>query len=186
VTVTVLPPWIPSELPSVDVTSGGTRWAGLSPFLLGPVPLYDLRESATMENAWQYAKVYAQHARPDGGPSSAYWDWAHAGWASSRAVRYPMGKGARPLYCLWAGEQLGYLQARRRVYLPLYAQAVRFRALPQLRALRELAAAGDLVIRDYDAYDHRALGYSWEDVLNDPDRTMGHGLVLAMMIEGVA
>jgi hypothetical protein len=33
--------------------------------------------------------------------------------------------------------------------------------------------------------DHRARGYSWEDVINDPDRKMGRGFVLAMMIEGV-
>jgi hypothetical protein len=43
----------------------------------------------------------------------------------------------------------------------------------------------DLVLVDFDAYDHRALGYSWADVMNDPERKMGHGFVLAMMIEGV-
>jgi hypothetical protein len=51
--------------------------------------------------------------------------------------------------------------------------------------LRQAAEAGDIVLQDFDAYDHRALGYSWDDVINDPDRKMGHGFVLAMMIEGV-
>jgi len=44
---------------------------------------------------------------------------------------------------------------------------------------------GDIAIRDYDSYDHISLGYSWDDVINDPSRKMGHGFVLAMMIEGV-
>jgi hypothetical protein len=57
-------------------------------------------------------------------------------------------------------------------------------AFPQFKALREESRKGDIAILDYDAYDHRALGYSWDDVINDPKRKMGHGFVLAMMIEG--
>jgi hypothetical protein len=41
------------------------------------------------------------------------------------------------------------------------------------------------VLRDFDAYDHRSLGYTWGDVMNDPHRKMGHGFVLAMMIGNV-
>jgi hypothetical protein len=178
VTVHVLPPWTPSELPSFDVTTHGSNsWRGLSPMLLGPVMLYDGHWSATMENAWQYAKVYP------GYDNGSYWPWAQAGWANPRGVRYPMGKGAVPLYSAWAGERLGYTQARRRIYAPLYAQAVRFYSRHLLTALKHQAAAGDLVIRDFDAYDHRALGYSWGDVIADPDRKMGHGFVLAMMLD---
>ena len=51
--------------------------------------------------------------------------------------------------------------------------------------LRAIAQRADVVLIDFDAYDHRVLGYSWGDVMNDPDRKMGHGFVLAMMIEGV-
>lgn len=159
-----------------DVTTHGHEWRALSPMLLGPVPLYSGMWSRTMENAWQYAKVY----RPDG-----YWPWARAGWASPRAVRYPMGKGARPLYSLWAGDELGYIEARRRVYAPVYAQAVRFGPLNLFLQLRDLCRQNDVVLIDFDAYDHRALGYSWDDVMNDAERKMGHGFVLAMMIEGV-
>jgi hypothetical protein len=96
-----------------------------------------------------------------------------------------MGRGARPLYSAWAGEKLGYIAARRRIYAPLYAQAVRFRQLDVFLRLRSWAQQADVVLIDFDAYDHRALGYSWEDVINDPGRKMGHGFVLAMMIEGV-
>ena len=163
---------------TADVTTHGSTHRPLSPMLLGPVPLYGGEWSRTMENAWQYSKVYPQH-RYDG-----YWPWARAGWDSMRAERYPMGKGARPLHALWAGEELDYIAARRRIYIPLYAQAVRFHQLGLFLTLRERARTGDLVILDFDAYNHRALGYTWDDVINDPHRKMGHGFVLAMMIEG--
>lgn len=172
---------------AIDVTSRGDEYRALSPFLLGPVPLYAGYWSRTMENAWQYAKVYACHT--DGGVLhdnlTAYWPWARAGWDNPRAVRYPMGRGAKPQYSLWAGDELGYTEARRRVYAPVYAQAVRFGPLNLFLRLRMLARQGDVVLIDFDAYDHRALGYSWDDVMNDPDRKMGHGFVLAMMIESV-
>ena len=158
------------------MTTHGITYRNLSPMLLGPVPLYDGMWSRTMENAWQFSKVY---------PACVYWPWARAGWDNPRAVRYPVGRGAKPLYSLWAGEQLGYIAARKRIYIPLYAQAVRFHQLSLLADLRNRACQGDIVILDFDAYDHRALGYSWDDVVNDPDRKMGHGFVLAMMIEGV-
>ena len=161
-----------------DVTTHGGTYRPLSPMLLGPVPLYGGLWSATMENAWQYAKVYPPYAH-DG-----YWPWALAGWNNPRGVRYPMGKGAQPLYSQWAGEQLDYITARRRIYAPLYAQAVRFHKLDLFLNLCEQACSGDAMLIDFDAYDHRALGYPWDDVMNDPDRKMGHGFVLAMMIEG--
>jgi hypothetical protein len=184
-TVTVIPPgqafFAHDDLRAVhDVTSHGGQFRPLSPFLLGPVPLYGGMWSRTMENAWQYAKVYDGYGALD----QRYWDWARAGWDNPRGVRYPMGRGARARFSLWAGEHLDYVSARRRVYAPLYAQAVRFHQLSLLAELRRLAWHGELVLIDFDAYDHRALGYSWEDVMSDPGRKMGHGFVLAMMIEG--
>lgn len=164
---------------AIDVTSRGDEYRALSPFLLGPVPLYAGYWSRTMENAWQYAKVYPEHTYGN------YWPWAFTGWNDPRAVRYPMGKGAKPLHTLWAGDKLGYVDARRRVYIPLYAWAVRFYQPYLLSGLREAHLEGrDLVLVDFDAYDHRQAGLTWEDVINDPHRKMGHGFVLAMMIEG--
>jgi hypothetical protein len=176
-TIYVLPRWHRTGQPSFDVTSGSGQWRALSPFTLGPVMLYDGRWSRNMENGWQYAKVYSDHLHD-------YWEWAESGWRNSRAVRYPMGKGVRPLYSLWAGDELGYIDARKRIYMPLYSQAVRFYAARDIEKLRQAAKEGDIFIKDYDAYDHHSFGYSWNDVINDPDRKMGHGFVLAMMLEG--
>jgi hypothetical protein len=179
--VYVMPPGQAADhMQVLDVTTHGNQYRPLSPMLLGPVPLYGGYWSRTMENAWQYAKMYPGYEDP-----GVYWPWALAGWDNPRGIRYPMRKGARPLYSLWAGDQLDYVSARKRIYAPLYAQAVRFCQLNLFLALRSLARQADIGIRDFDAYDHRALGYSWDDVINDPDRKMGHGFVLAMMIEGV-
>jgi hypothetical protein len=41
----------------------------------------------------------------------------------------------------------------------------------------------EIVLLDFDAYDHRKLGMSWNDVINCPDKKMGHAFVLAMMLE---
>lgn len=181
-TVYVLPPGHSTGLVTFDVTTHGNAFRPLSPMLLGPVQLYSYRWSQNMENAWQFAKLYPAHRNA----MDQYWPWAQAGWADAYAHRYPMGKGARPLYSLWAGDELDYVTARKRIYIPLYAQAARFHALALVAALRvEHARYGDIVIQDFDAYSHRELGYSWDDVVNDPDRKMGHGFVLAMMIEGV-
>jgi hypothetical protein len=182
-TVYVLRPWDRPVGTVINVTSTSTDpGRALSPFTLGPVGLYGNHWSWNVENAWQYAKVYQRH--DDGGvPSGGYWDWAFSGWCKQRADRYPMGKGAVPRYSWWNGQALGYVEARKRIYVPLYARAVRATGL--LDWLKAWAAHGDLTLQDYDAYNHHALGMSWEDVLNDPSRKMGHGFVLAMLIEGV-
>ena len=154
----------------------------LSPFHLGPVPLYDGRTARCMENAWQYAKVYAQHADASGQPLPHYWHWAEEGWAKP-AVRYPMGKGAKPLYLLWQGERLGYIEARQRVYWRLYRDAVQ--ATAGFNTLRSLHEQGPLCLFDFDGYDHEAMGLTLADVIRLTNRPMGHAFVLkAMLTQG--
>jgi hypothetical protein len=161
---------------------------GLSPFHLGPVPLYEgavVREAANVENAWQFSKVYAKHVDPEGRPTQEYFDWARDGWTHRRAVRYPMGKGAVPEYSWWEGERLGYVEARKRIYVPCYTRAVinthAFARLLQLHREHD-----ELVLWDFDGYDHHRLGMTLKEVLNDPERKMGHAFVLAMMVERMA
>ena len=40
----------------------------------------------------------------------------------------------------------------------------------------------DLVLRDFDAYDHHALVMTYADVVHCTSRKMGHAFVLAMML----
>jgi hypothetical protein len=86
------------------------------------------------------------------------------------------------LYCLWGTERLGYIEARKRVFARLYATTVVVTpAFTQLLALyRE---RGTITLWDFDGYDHRALGMTYQDVLNCETKTMGHAFVLAMLLE---
>lgn len=117
---------VPDSSLKIDTTSHSVdRWTtGLSPFHLGPVPLYGGHVAIRMENAWQFSKVYQDQIDVDGSPSDAYWKWAKAGWSNQQAVRYPKGKGVKPAYCLWDGKRLGYVDARLAVYFKLYRDSV--------------------------------------------------------------
>lgn len=167
--------------PVISTVFHANDWSrGLSPFVLGPCPLYGEFEAANVENGWQYAKLYPAYATPTGEAAAAYWPWATAGWANPRAVRYPMGKGARPSCSLWDGEKLDYVTARERIYFPLYRDAVR-----QTAAWRELQArhaAGPVILFDFDGYDEVAAGLSLAQVLRHAGRKCGHAFVLKAML----
>jgi hypothetical protein len=167
----------------INTTSRSTNWSrGLSPFFLGPIPLYDGTFSANMENAWQYAKVYSQHVDTDNNPTPEYFAWARTGWDKTFADRYPMGKGAKPLYSYWDGKKLTYVEARKSIYAPLYANAI-----VQTPAYKQLATLykekGEIWLWDFDAYDHHKLNMTYADVLNNEKRKMGHAFVLAMLLD---
>lgn len=173
----------PPKVLIVNTTSqSSTPWSiGLSPFFLGPVPLYNGQISLNVENGWQYSKVYKGHVGLDGNPTASYFEWAREGWARSRAVRYPMGKGVRPEYSFWDGQKLSYIEARKKIYIPLYVYAVA--KTPAYQRLKELHKKQDIGLRDFDGYNHRDLNMSYEEVLNNPNKKMGHAFVLAMMLE---
>lgn len=160
---------------AIDTTSRSKTWSReLSPFYLGPVKLWGKHISQNVENGWQFSKVY------EGQTGREWLKWAKAGWASKRAERYPMGKGSKPLFLFWDGEKLPYIEARKKVYCPLYANAVE--KTEAYDKLKELFKYGDLHLRDFDGYNHYELGMSFEDVLNCETRKSGHAFVLAMML----
>lgn len=167
----------------IDTTSHSLGWSReLSPFFLGPVKLWDEYVSQTMEASWQNTRVYACHVDENGDPTDEWWKWAKAGWNNPKAVRYPMGKGVKPLYHYWDGEKLGYIEARARIYCPLYAQALeRTDAWQKLKGIYE--EKGEIKIWSFDCYDHRALGMSYADVLRCKTRKMGHGFVIGALLE---
>lgn len=174
---------LPEGTPVINTTSRSKNWGrGLSPFFLGPVPLYDGTYAQNVENAWQYTKVYDTQVDEQQNPTAAYFAWAREGWDKNYADRYPMGKGAKPLYSWWDGKKLSYVEARKAIYAPLYAQAVeKSVAYQNLQEVYRLA--GEIWLWDFDSYDHHALGMSYTDIVNDPKRKMGHAFVLAMMLD---
>lgn len=167
----------------IDVTSHAKDiFRTCSPFFAGPVSLYGGHIAKNVENAWQYTKVYSRFLGENGDPSPAYFEWAQEGWNDAVAHRYPLGR-ITPKYSWWDGRKLGYIEARKQIYVPLYSRAVV--RTEGFQVLKRLYAAGEpICLLDYDAYDYGALGYGPEDVLNDPDHTLGHCFVLKFLLEG--
>ena len=167
----------------INTTSQSKGWGrAFSPFFLGQVITYNNLRAHNVENAWQYSKVYPEHADADGNPTEAYFRWRDEGWAKNFADRYPMGKGAKPLYSYWDGQKYGYLEARRRIYAPVYSQVVlKTEAFEKL--LRMYESGEPFALLDFDGYDYLAMGRTLVDVMNDPHRKMGHAFVLAMLLE---
>lgn len=189
--IKIVPLWTkPAPAGIVVNTTSSARgcWSqGLSPFLLGPVDLYDGLVSRKVENGWQYSKVYADFLDGNGDVAPSYWTWAKQGWDAWRAERYPMGKGSKPEFALWQGERLGYIESRKRIFMKLYASTVAksaaFDTLQQ-KYQEALNTGQDLILLDFDAYDHVGMGMSYDDVMNNPAKTMGHAFILAMLLEG--
>lgn len=172
---------IPSGAVIVDTTSNDHPiYKELSPFILPAPP------ARNFENLWQFSKVYRHHLR-NGEPSPQWYEWRDEGWATPRAIRYPMGKGTKPVYSMWLGKHLDYIDARKQIYAPEYAKNVA--QTDSYKILQEQYNEcnlhnKDLVLLDYDAYDHTALNLGLIDVINNPKRKMGHAFVLIMMLTG--
>lgn len=173
---------IPDGCKIVNTTSHATdEYQALSPFKLGPCNLYDGYISKNVENGWQYSKVYPGFVDENNVPTDSYWEWAQRGWNDSWAHRYPMGKGAKPLFSWWRDEPLGYIQARKSIYVPLYARAVvQTHAFQELKALHECGQ--DVALLDFDGYNYIDMRYSLSDVLNNAHKTMGHAFIVAMLL----
>ena len=159
-----------------------TEWTRqLSPFYLGPCNLYEDFVAKKMENAWQYCKVYDCHVDDEDDPNEKYFEWAFKGWNKDLAVRYPMGKGAVPKYVYFDHEKYTYIEARQHVYIPLYARAVlKTDAYQRLKSLAE--SGKNIYLMDFDAYKHRDFNMTLTQVMNNPNKKMGHAFVLMMLL----
>jgi hypothetical protein len=176
---------VPPGYELLNTTSRSKDWGrAFSPFLLGPVKLYDKFTACNVENGWQYSKVYPEYAGADRVVTTDYWKWAVGGWNNQRAVRYPMGKGKKPLFSLWNGFRLEYIPARKWIYIPLYSQAVlktdEFYWLKFLLQDKHRRIA----LWDFDGYNHHVMGVDFDRVINNPNRTMGHAFIIAMLLQG--
>lgn len=164
----------------INTCSNSTEnWSSeLSPFLLGPCPLWGQYESKNMENGWQFSKVYKQHLT-NNVPNNNWLNWAKTGWADNTAHRYPMGKGAKPEFSYWNGRKLNYIEARKAIYGPLYAKAVQ--KTDGFKELKDMYESGeDLILRDWDG---RKTTETMDQVLNNPSKKMGHAFILKMLLE---
>ncbi len=177
---------IPKDAVVVDTTSNTDHiLRQLSPFILFAPP------AKNFENLWQFSKVYKQHLGEDGLPNEEWYRWRNEGYADTKAHRYPMGKGAKPEYTYWVKNVIyfvmDYITARKELYIPYYSHNVittnSFQKLAQLKVECDFYHKV-LVLLDYDAYDHQALGMTLKDVVNNPDKKCGHAFVLVSLLTG--
>lgn len=169
-------------------------WKELSPFFLGPCTTPDGLEFQNMENLWQFSKVYngsfANHVKAGRlgfSITEDFFAWREAGAVRTDAVRYPMGRGAKPLFSYWKlprrpALRLGYIAARKLIYVPEYAKlAANTEAYAKLKRMYDKGKV--IVLRDFDARHQELFADQWIKYLDDPARKMGHAYVLAMMLE---
>lgn len=173
---------IPKDAIVVDTTSNSGNWSGLSPFILSAPP------AKRFENLWQFSKVYKKYIMPiDGYPDASWYKWRDAGYADFVVVRYPMGKGTIPEYTYWNDEKLSYIEARKKLYIPEYMKnVIKTDSFHKLQILYEgLNDEGkDLILLDYDAYDHKSHGMTLREVVNNPNKKCGHSFVLLSLLTG--
>lgn len=175
---------IPAGTLAIDTTTHSRNWSrSLSPMLLGPCKTPDGLLARTVEQLWQYSKVYSCHM--EGDEILPEFDaWRSQGFKAPRAERYPMGRGAKPEFSLWGEERLGYIEARKAIYFPIYRDALT--KSPAWATLERIHQSGrDIALIDFDGYDHERIGKSLQQVLDDPKRIMGHAFVIkAMLLHG--
>ena len=192
------------EFVQIDCTSRNADKVmreGLSPFYIGPVECYDGLQSQTFELAWQCAKVYPSRADEAKEPTERYFQWRDMNWGkvyprdfpNDAAIRHPERPDDKSRDCLYArwkigGEfqRLGYIAARKAIYMPLYAKTVvKTEAYRRLVELRD--SGKNLMLIDFDGYNihHPKYNFTYRDAIHCPLLKMGHGFVLAMLLEGL-
>ena len=156
------------------------------------------------------------HLNKDGKLTDKNWAWRKKGFECKYPVRYPVGFNHRGecLYALEDGkddkndskEKLSYIDARKRIYVPVYTRLVKQQR--QYKELVERLNKGEnLLIIEIDGPHQEALSYYKEKygvdddfivgstivatesnlkiMLNDSKFPFGHGYVLAMALMGM-
>jgi hypothetical protein len=178
---------------------------------------------------WDAEEHYITNKKTTKGKlSSDYWEWRQAGMEHDKPIRYPNGfRGkAECLFALWPKdgslksvsspkakmEELGYIEARKKIYAPLYVDLAKDNL--ELKKLQDMLEDGiSLQIIDVDGpdivkatgsdgvikepYDTMPKGIHGVTsgvgsieitkqnihlLMNDPDQPFGHGYVLACML----
>jgi len=179
------------------------------------IPKQRIPESRFRPNKiiWEYpAETHAvKNADGDWVVTDEYWNWRRRGFLNPDPVRYPVGfKGrSKCLFALYQDPeteewtQLGYINARKKLYCRLYADSVRHDPLFKELQTR-VQNGGKVTILDVDGptlLPEKALEYPFNQIdpvsstipcteelikafLHEPAIPFGHGFVLATMLVG--
>ena len=175
---------VASHAPTQNPAGWKDLWR-LSPFSIVdggvPVPGLDGVRSRTVENAWQFLKVWDLEEG---------WDavTAAAAFESDCAMRFPRGKRRKAVGHYWGAtdEIIDYVEARRRIYLPAYRHLL---AQPdrqaQLGRLRKASEAQQIAVWDYDSYAIGDEGLATlRETMTYMSRPFAHAFIVAMTVNG--
>jgi hypothetical protein len=197
---------------------GGHKIKTLSPMFLGPVdkeiwPMIGDDTCLIFENYWQYSKIFLgmKHRQldpdiPSGILTPAWYTWRKKGFAKTKGQRHPDGtKTDEVMYTdekgrnwyryrtavssYYGNERLGYLESRKRVYVPLYYRLMSTQ--PAFLALKEAVRLGaNVQLLDFDAPEQTTevtlelLKRSVNEV-SPGGKPFGHGYIIAAALLGI-
>lgn len=213
----------------IIITKSYSRWADLSPYELrdekGRIMenLWQYQKaypkvpkSTQYFSNWDHRIIWQwpaeTHVDKNGNVNRKYLKWRKAGMSNPDAVRYPCGFKHRrdAIYSLREKKngkisktKLNYIQARKRIYLPVYCRLAR--RCPLYEELVEMLNNGKkLLIVDVDGPHEESLEYYMEKynvsedfiekdcidvtlenmkiLLNDPMHSFGHGYCLGLAL----
>jgi hypothetical protein len=131
----------------IDVTSkAADPWVRFSPFFPHggiPIPFTEGRTGQSVEGIWQALKVFET---VDVDPKKLD---VTAMKGLKRTVR-KHGKCLGHREGLEGQRLLGYLEARRKIYLPIYTWVLEHKLTKELDQLRKHVVRGDVVLLDYE------------------------------------
>lgn len=175
---------------SVNVSKYSHNYSVLSPMILGGIE-YRLEEDGrgdtrvvkikNLENCWQYSKVWNGEVDSDNNPTEVFWKRRKRGWDTPEGHRRVKNTDEYnyTLYTWWKGEKLDYMQARKKVYCPLYVELVT--KTKEYKELKEKADRGqNVMISGFDGYDYSKKGL--KACFNDVSKPFGHELVLCGLL----
>lgn len=181
----------PKDAVRVNVTSAQSR-SSLFRLELSPMNIkvnnLDGKEYFCFENYWQAGKRYEGLDDAKSLEKQSFW------WKSqtSGKRRYPLGKGRRVTHAVFPGfESLDYIDSRKKVYVPLYIDAVKSASC--IKLLQETSKTKSIVVYDFDGpRDENGMPTCLEmtdelfrEKLNDPTHPFGHGYIVAALIKGM-
>lgn len=148
---------------------------------------------------WQWPSEIHAKLKP-GGDSKNFDDWKvlpkwekwrNSGFTNKYAIRRPNGtvkKNGPPIFALYNGERLGYIESRKKIYIPTYGRMFKEHRLFK-QILDMLKNGKNIMLIDVDGPDvvkyPEGLEMSLElieQLTEDTRRPLGHGFVAAKVL----
>ena len=155
----------------IDVTSKGAQpYVKFSPFYpIGniPVPYSEGVEAQSVEGVWQGLKVFEEHDV----------DASKFEITSMRGLKRTVRKFGKPKghrKGMKGTELLGYIDARKQIYLPMYKWVLENRLKQEVAQLKSIFKQHDLVLLDYETN---------EDI-NDGRKPLSHAALVKQYLLG--